>query len=79
MNLAQYEGLASALMGLIGTVILFRSSYSLEPFEGMVWGGPEVTEHNRAVRVKNAKRSTWQRVGLGFLCLSFFIQALSYY
>lgn len=74
MTWIQYEGLASAVLGAAGTIILFLSTYSIEPLEGGVFGSPEVYEGNNRVRAKNAKRLIWQRIGLGFLCGSFFVQ-----
>lgn len=76
MTVAQYVGLSSAVLGVIGTVILFFSSYALEPFQGGVFGSENVTEYNNHIRVKNSKRLGWQRVGLAFLVLSFSVQAV---
>lgn len=76
MTGVQYTGLSSAVLGAIGTIILFFNSYALEPFEGGVFGSDAVTEHNNHVRDKNKNRLRWQRVGLAFLCLSFSVQAV---
>ena len=76
MTVAQYAGLSSAVLGVIGTVILFFSSYALEPFQGGVFGNKDVREYNNHIRVKNSKRLRWQRVGLAFLVLSFSVQAV---
>jgi len=40
MTCVQIAGLASAILGAIGTIILFFASFSLQPLEGAVWGGP---------------------------------------
>ena len=77
MTLVQYEGLTSAVLGAIGTLILFFSSYTLQATEGGVFGSPEITEHNNKIKAKNFKRLYWQRIGLGFLCASFAVQGLS--
>lgn len=77
MTLIQYEGLTSAALGAIGTLILFFSSYTFQATEGGVFGSSEITEYNKSIKAKNAKRLYWQRIGLGFLCASFAIQGLS--
>jgi hypothetical protein len=75
MTWAQYAGVGSAILGAIGTIILFFGSYALQPLEGGVFGSDALTEYNIRIRAKNAKRLRWQRVGLGFLCCSFLVQA----
>jgi hypothetical protein len=75
MNLSQAMNLASAVFGAAGTMILFFSSYSLQPLEGGVFGGPALTEYNAKIQAKNARRLVLQRVGLALLCASFVVQA----
>lgn len=77
MSLTQVNGLVSATFGVIGTIILFLASYSLQPFEGAVFGSDQLTEWNEKIKAKNASRVWRQRVGLAFLCLSFVIQAVA--
>ena len=77
MTPAHWVGLLSAILGAAGTVILFFGSYSLEPREGAVWGGPEVDKWNAARDVRNAKRIRRQRIGLAFLLASFLAQGIT--
>lgn len=74
MTPAQIAGLASAIFGAIGTVILFRASYALQPFAGGPFGSDQMTRGNEDIKVMNARRVRFQRIGLAFLCGSFFIQ-----
>ena len=75
MTGAQYAGLGSATLGAIGTIILFFGSYSIQPLEGASFGSDTLTEYNNRIKAKNANRLLRQRIGLGFLCLSFTVQA----
>ncbi len=77
MTWAQYAGLSSAALGVIGTIILFFGSYSVQPLEGAPFGSDALTEYNNRIKAKNASRLLRQRIGLGFLCLSFAVQAVS--
>jgi len=77
MTHVEIAGLASAILGVIGTVILFLAGYALQPFVGGVFGSEEVNKHNEEVKVKNTNRIRFQRIGLVFLCGSFFIQAVA--
>jgi hypothetical protein len=77
MTYTQDTGLASAVLGAIGTIIMFFSSYAFEPFQGGVFGSPEITECNNRIRTKNRNRHRWQLIGLGILCLSFVVQAVA--
>lgn len=69
--------LFSAGLGAIGTMILFFSSYALQPLEGAAWGSDAVTRHNEGVRAKNALRLRWQRLGVAILGCSFVVQAIA--
>ncbi|OLO11105.1 hypothetical protein BTW10_11600 [Chromohalobacter japonicus] len=77
MTHVQIAGLVSAILGTIGTVILFLASYALQSFVGGVLGSEEVNKHNEDIRVNNANRIRFQRVGLAFLCGSFCVQAVA--
>ncbi len=79
MTGAQYAGLSSAALGAIGTTILFFSSYALQPFEGGVFGSDALTEHNNRIRAKNISRLRQQKIGFAFLCVSFIVQAITYF
>ncbi len=75
MTVEKYATLLSAILGIFGTVILFFSSYALQPLEGGVFGSDELYKWNARVRAKNKLRKIIQRIGLGLLCLSFIVQA----
>lgn len=77
MTWAQRTGLVSAILGAIGTIIMFRYSYALQSLEGGVFGSPEITECNNRINAENRRRHSWQRIGLGVLCFSFFVQAVA--
>ena len=75
MTCAQIANLASAALGVSGTVVLFFGSYALQPFEGATWAGEETEASNDKIRIANARRIVSQRIGLVLLCLSFLVQA----
>jgi hypothetical protein len=77
MTYAQNAGLSSAVLGAIGTIILFFSSYAFQPLEGGVLGSDALTEFNNRIKAKNLRRHRWQLIGLGVLCLSFIVQAVA--
>jgi len=77
MTRIQYAGLSSAILGAIGTIVLFLNSYADQPLEGGVFGSDEITDSNNHIKAKNHSRHKWQKVGLVFLSLSFFVQAAS--
>ncbi len=68
------QKLASPVLGAIGTIILFISTYSIQSLEGSPFGGPELSKHNDRIRAENAKSRVWQMIGLAFLCASFLVQ-----
>ncbi len=76
MTGAQYAGLSSATFGAIGTVILFYSSYALQPFEGGVFGSDALIEYNNRIRATNLDCLRRQRIGFAFLCISFVVQEI---
>jgi len=77
MTHGQIAGLASAILGAIGTIVLFFGSYSVQPLEGAPFGGPILDASNNKIKAKNASRILRQRIGLAFLCLSFAVQAFA--
>lgn len=77
MTLTQIAGLVPPVLGTIGTLILFRASYALQSFAGGVFGSDHLTKYNEEIKAKNASRIRCQRVGLAFLCGSFFIQVVA--
>jgi hypothetical protein len=77
MTCAQYAGLFSAALGAIGTAFLFFNSYSLQPLEGGIFGSDALTEYNKSIKRKNASRLLQQKIGFGFLCVSFVIQVVA--
>jgi len=72
---AQWINLASALLGVIGTIIMYRSSYSVESLETPGAFAEQVMPEIQRIKTANAKRMRWQRVGLGFLCAAFVLRA----
>ncbi len=77
MTAVQCTALLSALLGAFGTIVLFFNSYTLEPFEGGGFNSEAMQERNDQVKAKNKKRKFGQQIGLGLLCLSFVVQAIS--
>tara|TARA_R110000796_G_scaffold252646_1_gene390343 strand:- start:43193 stop:43435 length:243 start_codon:yes stop_codon:yes gene_type:complete len=77
MTEGHIAGLGAAILGTIGTVILFFASHALQPFEGGIHGSEEVNKHNEEVKIRNTSRIRFQRIGLEFLCGSFSIQAVA--
>ena len=59
----------SAALGLIGSGILFRFSFTLIPLMGYM-----SSDLTRQVGTRNRTLTNWQRGGFGLLCLSFTIQ-----
>jgi hypothetical protein len=74
---APYATLLSSVLGACGTSVLFFSSFTLEPREGAHFGSLEMDERNERIEARNNKRKIWQKIGLGLLCLSFVVQAVS--
>jgi hypothetical protein len=48
--------------------------YAFQPKEGGVFGSDAITEFNNRIDTQNRRRDKWQKIGLGFLCLSFLVQ-----
>jgi hypothetical protein len=77
LSLAQDENTASAAFGALGTLVLFASSWSDEPREGGVFGGPILDAWNKKVDARNKRRRIYQRIGLGFLMIAFVLQGIA--
>ena len=77
MTVVQGWTLVSAGLGLAGTIFLFLGTYGFQPFEGGVFGSPEIQAHNARVKAKNKTRKINQRIGLALLSLSFAVQAIA--
>jgi hypothetical protein len=73
----KFAALASAALGVIGTIILFLSSPMLEPFAAAPLGSQELVERKEGIRSKNSARNWWQKFGFAILCVSFIAQAVS--
>ena len=69
--------LAAAALGAIGAIILFLSSWSLEPHGGGFFAGPTYEQDTAALNARNAARMRWQRVGLGLILASFVLQGIA--
>ena len=69
--------LAAAVLGAIGTIILFSTSWSLQPLGGAQLGSDQLVKDNEGIRAKNAARALWQRVGLGLILASFVMQGVA--
>ena len=69
-----YPNLVSAVSGVVGTIILFKNSYAVQPLEGGIFGSDAITSYNENIKKKNERRVVNQRVGLAFVCISFAIQ-----
>jgi hypothetical protein len=75
MTAVQCATLLSAILGAAGTAFLFFGSYTLQPFEGAPFGGPQINKANAEIAAKNKLRILRQRIGLALLSLSFVAQA----
>lgn len=65
--------LLSAFFGAVGTIILFKNSFSLEPTSGAPMNSDALREHNRLLKLKNQKRLRYQKAGLLCLLASFLL------
>ena len=77
MTTGQCAILLSASSGAVGTFVLFLSTYAFEPLSGGTFGGPENDKWNARVQAANTRRKLGLKIGLGFLGLSFVIQAIT--
>jgi hypothetical protein len=75
MDIEHWATIVSAIIGIVGTALLFFYSNTDIPFEAATWGGPETHENNEKIAAKNRSRKLKQKIGFGLLCLSFIIQA----
>ena len=72
-SLQQWLTLLTAVLGLVGSALLFFNSYGLLPHLGFLPGrgdNERINEINRRWRVR-------QRVGFGLLCASFVVQGVA--
>ena len=77
MSISDWMALAAAGSGVVGTVIIFAKSYALPPsgLSGLLVPLDPLREAQMAPRKATERPMIfWQRVGLGFLCLSFALQ-----
>jgi hypothetical protein len=81
LTISDWLSLASAGFGMIGTLILFAYSYALPPAG---FGAPRLpgdpVEQKKVLDAweKRANRAqSRQRLGLAFLCVGFFLQAVA--
>lgn len=74
----QLVELASAGLGVAGTLILFRYSYALEPYQGNFGFRNEVDDkENKRITAERPHKLRMQRTGLKLLIASFALQALA--
>lgn len=72
LSFTKFLGLLSALAGACGTALLYFGSFAYEQLS--YWGSPRLTE---SVNRRNHHRRQLQRLGLGFLMLSFILGGTS--
>lgn len=75
VDISRYLNLVGLLLGFLGTIVLVRFSYSLQPFEGGFFGSVELDAYNKGIAAANERRMRWQRRGLYLLSCSFLAQA----
>jgi len=73
-SISDHATLLSAALGILGTVVLFFSSYALQPLDGGFFGSESLYKWNAHITAKNQRRKIIQRIGLVLLCLSFAVQ-----
>lgn len=71
MTLVKTFGLASALCGAIGTLLLLMASSALEPPNA--WGSESL---RKSVEARNRRRQVLRVSGLGFLLASFVLAGI---
>jgi hypothetical protein len=67
-------GLVSSAFGVLGTLMLFKGSYALEPFQGFSFGTDERTAK---IQARNKQRIRLQRVGLSFILIGFLLSGVA--
>jgi hypothetical protein len=77
MTTVQCATLFSALLGVFGTLFLFFGTYGLQSFEGGIFNSPAIQTLNEGIRAKNEARKVRQKIGLGLVCASFVVQAVT--
>ncbi|WP_186198195.1 hypothetical protein [Burkholderia gladioli] len=73
MTLTQAVNLASAAMGVAGTIAMYKGTFGLEPV-GSFMHSPEGT---RVTKEANRRRERLQRAGLRLLMVSFALQGVA--
>ncbi|MGX5875334.1 hypothetical protein [Burkholderia gladioli] len=73
MTLTQAVNLASAAMGIAGTIAMYRGTFGLAPIAGFMYS----SEAARATQEANRHRERLQRVGLALLMVSFALQGVA--
>ena len=77
MRPSQLAGVASATLGVAGTIFLFVSTFGLQPLEGAPFNGPILQAANTRIKAANRRRLIGQRIGLALLLFGFAGQAWS--
>ena len=81
LSLSDWLSLASAASGVFGTLILFASSYAPPPVPASsLLPEDDPVERQKVLRdtARRASRTRHQlRVGLAFVCVSFFLQGVA--
>lgn len=75
----QHLQIASAVIGFIGTLIMFCNGYNLKPYSGATFGGPLTDEINKKTRRENKRIAIMQKLGMALLAISFFLQMVSFF
>ena len=75
-TVSDWATLASAILGMGGTAILFSKSYTLPPFPGGYGSQSRLEEYSKAAKETRAM-TFWQRVGFAILCVGFFCQLVA--
>jgi hypothetical protein len=68
----KFAALASAALGVIGTIILFVSSPMLEPFAAAPLGSQELVERKEGIRSKNSARNLVAKIRICDLMRKFY-------
>lgn len=77
MSIAAQLNLVSAIFGVIGTLILYKNSYALEPSEGATFNSDAVEAHNKIIKARNLKRLQHQKAGLLCILAGFVLAGLA--
>ena len=77
MSAAKVVGAASALLGAVGTVVLFVASWSVEPPRYTPYAPLNYEEIKAGLERRNCMRVLFQRIGLSSLLASFLLQGFA--